>query len=156
MRRPTRRHWFHAEDAEDAEEQNSKSMTLRYSATSAREILVPLHEIACQQYKEELLTIIRRMQREVSSCRLLIRCNLKMNTDYGLFHLSLATKSMRERSERRLTTDERNNESRLAETDFSLLSRRAFVSGASQGCPPKSRTSLQMAIDLVLPPLVKS
>jgi hypothetical protein len=59
-----------------------------------------------------------------------------MNTDYGLFHLSLATKSMREHSTRWLTTDQRNNESRLPEIDFSLLSRRIFVSGALQGCPP--------------------
>ena len=79
-----------------------------------------------------------------------------MNTDYGLFHLFLATKSMRERSERWLTTDKRSNESRLAEIDFSLLSRRIFLSETSQGCPAKSRTSLQMALDLVLPPLVKS
>jgi hypothetical protein len=99
---------------------------------------------------------LRRMRREVSRCWLLIRCNLKMNADYGLFHLSLATKSMRERSERWLATDKRSNESRLAEIDFSLLSRRIFVSRASQRCPAKSRTSLRMALDLVLPPLVKS
>jgi hypothetical protein len=74
-----------------------------------------------------------------------------MNTDYGLFHLFLATKSMREHSERWLTTDKRSNESRLAEIDFSLLSRRVFVSGALQ-----SPTALQMGPHLVLPPLVKS
>ena len=75
---------------------------------------------------------------------------LKMNTDYGLFQLFLATKSMRERSERWLTTDKRSNESRLAEIDFSLMSRRIFVSGTLQG-----RTTLQMGLELVLPPLPK-
>ena len=74
-----------------------------------------------------------------------------MNTDYGLFQLFLATKSMREQSERWLTTDKGSNESRFAEIDFSLLSRRIFVSGGLRG-----RTALQIGLDLVLPPLVES
>jgi hypothetical protein len=89
--------------------------------------------------------------KNLSNCRWLIRCSLKMNTDYGLFQLFLATKSMRQHSERWLTTDKRSNESRLAEIDFSLLSRRIFVPTALQG-----PTALQMGLDLVLPPLVKS
>ena len=51
---PTLRYWFRAEDAEERRGSKNLNPTLRYSATSAREILVALHEIGCQQCKDRV------------------------------------------------------------------------------------------------------